>query len=198
MSGIKSSTFCPTSPDAEMLFSQHQRAQMQFCFFFRTLRAIKGKKGHVLSSGPPSYWCYGSEVEERLAICCWCCHPVLHYCFQAPRPPITASSTKQGWRVTAAGIKLLLYGRQDWWLPRQPVDGNHLTGGAAGDSGGASDSRWIPHLELFIFFYIFKNNWCHCLNKIRAGFVASCVRPPSLSSSAHLSQASCKGINDSL
>lgn len=62
-------------------------------------------------------------------------------------PPSNRARDGEWWPPTSSCFR----GWWDWQLPRRPVVGHHSTCRAAGDSRGASVSRWIPPLNCFQF-----------------------------------------------
>lgn len=62
-------------------------------------------------------------------------------------PPSNRARDGEWWPPTSS----CSHGWWDYELPRRPVVGHHSTCRAAGDSRGASVSRWIPPLNCFSF-----------------------------------------------
>ena len=102
---------------------QYQR-KTNAVFFPLSLASFTGMKGKRVSpgNGASPYWCYCSEVEKRLAICCWCCDPCFTWlAFKSPLP------SDDGWlcwhQVAPIGGKTDSYHDNLWmettWLAEQ-------------------------------------------------------------------------------
>ena len=115
--------FCPRDPLMHKKLLQYQR-KTNAVFFPLSLASFTGMKGKRVSpgNGASPYWCYCSEVEKRLAICCWCCDPCFTWlAFKSPLP------SDDGWlcwhQVAPIGGKTDSYHDNLWmettWLAEQ-------------------------------------------------------------------------------